>query len=157
MKFSLCLWGVIYLVACSLLFNRIASFEVTDRDFETILFDQINLKRSELNRSTLITNTVLMSVAEAHCVDMANRDYFSHAGPEGNHAGDRLDLAGYRWDYWGEVLARGSVTPEETLAGWFNSPRHKAVLLDEAYREIGLGFTEEGHYCWTVVLAAPVK
>jgi uncharacterized protein YkwD len=153
------------LAACSFLSNQIASLEIVNQDkplavplgddFEAILLDEINLKRSERGRPTLITNTVLMSVAEAHCVDMAKRDYFDHAGPEGNHAGERLDLAGYRWDYWGEVLARGSVTPEETLEGWFNSPRHKAVLLDAAYREVGLGFTEAGHYCWTVVLAVP--
>jgi uncharacterized protein YkwD len=131
------------LAACSFLSNQIASLEIVNQDkplavplgddFEAILLDEINLKRSERGRPTLITNTVLMSVAEAHCVD----------------------LAGYRGDYWGEVLARGSVTPEETLEGWFNSPRHKAVLLDAAYREVGLGFTEAGHYCWTVVLAVP--
>lgn len=144
----------LFILFCSFLSNRIASFEVVNQDdFEIILFDKINITRQELGLPTLTTNTILMQVSEAHCVDMASRKYFAHESPEGDHAGQRLDLAKYKWSYWGEVLARGSLTPEETLQGWMNSPPHKAILIDGNYQEIGIGFTED--FCWTAVLTIP--
>lgn len=139
---------------------RQSFIEVSDQDdFEQDLLALINSKRAELELPALITTTVLMEVAEAHSRDMANRDYLGHADPEGLSAGSRLDKGGYRFIWWGEVIAGGSASPVIAIEGWLNSPEHKAILLDGKYQEIGLGFayndrTKYWNY-WTVVVTRP--
>ena len=133
---------------------------INEDDFEAELLDIVNAKRQELGLSTLITDTTLMQVAEAHSVDMATHYYLSHEDLKGGHAGERITKGGYKWKYWGEVLAGGAMSPREAFDGWMNSPLHKAVILDEAYQEVGIGFaTSEENlahtYYWTVVLAIP--
>lgn len=128
-------------------------------DFERDLLALINSKRAELELPALITTTVLMEVAEAHSRDMASRDYLGHADPEGLSAGSRLDKGGYRFIWWGEVIAGGSASPVIAIDGWLASPEHKAILLDGKYQEIGLGFayndrTKYWNY-WTVVVTRP--
>lgn len=140
--------------------NRILQVEVVDQaDFEAELVNVINAKRQELGLSTLVTSALLMQVAEAHSQDMATRRYLEHASPEGVHAGERIRLAGYKWYYWGEVIAGGSASPQAVFDDWMGSPLHKAVLLDGVYEEIGVGFvyddTTKYHNYWTVNLAIP--
>ncbi len=132
---------------------------INQADFEPILLRLINDKRYELGQTELVTNTLLMQAAEAHSQDMADNNYLEHKDHKGGRAGERLTKVGYRWKYWGEVIAGGTASPRETFEGWMKSPRHKAVLLDEVYEEIGLGFvyddTTKYHNFWTVVLTIP--
>ena len=41
--------------------------------------------------------------------------------------------------YAGEVIARGTDTPWQTVRAWLNSPSHRTVLKDPVYRRIGVG------------------
>lgn len=130
-------------------------------DFEHSLLILINDKRLDFELPAIITTTVLMDVAEAHSQDMATNNYLAHANLAGLHGGGRLTEAGYEFSYWGETIAGGSTTPAATLDVWLNSPPHKAVLLDEKFQEIGLGFafdseTKHGYY-WTVVVVRPAQ
>lgn len=140
--------------------QSILSIELDTQDsFEQSLFILINSNRLKLELPALMTTTVLMDIAEAHSLDMANRGYLAHISPDGLHNSDRMKSAGYAYSYWGEVIAGGPATPAITLDGWLNSPKHKAVLLDERYREMGIGFvyddrTKYGNY-WTVIVAVP--
>lgn len=134
------------------------SIEAPDRSyFETELFNLINVKRQELELPQLITNTLLMQVAQAHSSDMAENNYLAHANLSGLHSGERITSSGYKFIEWGEVIAGGSTNPQIAIEGWFNSPEHKAVIVDPIYTEIGIGYvynekSKYGHY-WTVVLA----
>lgn len=126
---------------------------------EQSLLILINDRRLDLALPALITSTVLMDVAEAHSQDMAVNNYLAHVNLAGLHSYDRLVEAGYKFSYWGEVIAGGSTTPAVALDGWLDSPPHKAVLQGAMYQEIGLGFafnskTKHGYY-WTVVVARP--
>lgn len=41
--------------------------------------------------------------------------------------------------YAGEVLARGTMKPRRTIRMWLNSPGHRAIILSERPRRIGVG------------------
>lgn len=125
----------------------------------TYLLGLINTERVSRGLTSLTADSTLAQVAGAHSLDMATRDYLEHVNPEGDHAGDRLDRAGYQWLSWGEVIAGGYDKPQETLQGWLNSPAHRVVLLNPVFVEIGAGYskragTKHYHY-WCVVLALP--
>lgn len=101
-------------------------------------------------------NPLLTTIAQFHSEDMAARDYLAHGSLENQHGDDRLKTAGYRYIWWGEVLAGGTDNAELVLQ---SSPKHKEVMLDLRYTEIGIGYaysenSYHGHY-WTVLVAAP--
>lgn len=76
---------------------------------------------------------------------MQARGYFSHTSPDGSTLADRVRAAGYT-DRAGENLLKGTVTPAQAVTSWIDSPTHRAILLDPAYR--GIGIAQGGEY-WT--------
>ena len=80
---------------------------------------------------------------------MARRNYFSHVTPGGEDLGDRLRDAGYGdpGDGWraGENLGWGTgnrATPASLVDEWLASPGHKRNMLENSFREIGVGVAE---------------
>jgi uncharacterized protein YkwD len=54
----------------------------------------------------------------------------------------RLEQAAPAAHLWGENLAYGSggdVQPAAIVAGWMNSPAHRAIMLDCRFSEVGVG------------------
>jgi uncharacterized protein YkwD len=77
---------------------------------------------------------------------MVARAYFSHVSPSGSSFADRLRRVGYAraqcaWSA-GETLAWGTGdmrSPASRVAGWMQSPPHRAILLSPSFREAGIG------------------
>ncbi|MFV9506489.1 MAG: CAP domain-containing protein, partial [Oscillochloridaceae bacterium umkhey_bin13] len=96
-----------------------------------------------------------------HSQDMAQRGYFSHFSPEGRDPSDRVDATGYQWQMVGENIASGYRTPQEVVAGWMDSPGHRANILRCEFTEIGIGYFERPddpsrmRTYWTQVFATP--
>ena len=104
-------------------------------------------------------SAVLGGVAEAHSRDMANRNFFSHLGPDGRTPGDRAELAGYAGMRLGENIAAGLDTPRKVLDGWLASPAHCANLMNPEFSELGAAYgvdprSDAGIY-WTALFGAP--
>jgi uncharacterized protein YkwD len=118
-----------------------------------------NELRADNGLDPLEVDAALSAAAEAHSLDMAEADFFSHTGSDGEGVGDRATAAGYDWVRVGENIAAGYATPEEVVQGWADSPGHRRNMLSENYTEIGVGFVEDtdgdgyGVY-WTQVFAA---
>ncbi len=102
----------------------------------------------------LVSNAVLTELAQAHSVDMSQRNYFDHTNPDGDGPGDRIDASTYEWSTWGENIAAGHRTPEAVVDGWMNSDGHCANIMNPAFTEIGVGYEASGSY-WTQVFGAP--
>lgn len=88
----------------------------------------------------------LRSAAREHAGDMAARDYFGHVSPGGSTMEARVRGAGYLRrvrEWWlGEALAwgdGGAGAPQAILRGLLDSPPHRAILLDPAFRDLGIG------------------
>ncbi len=106
-----------------------------------------------LAKQVLAHNTTLSTAAEGHSDWMLATNTFSHAGDGGSSAGDRMASAGYTFTgawTWGENLAWFGTTGTVDLAtaaithdeGLFRSAGHRANLLADAYREVGIAQVE---------------
>jgi uncharacterized protein YkwD len=106
----------------------------------------INEQRTQLDLPPLRSNRPLRRAATAHAREMVKRDYFAHISAHGSSLGGRLETTRYasarvRWSA-GEALAWGTgekATAREIVAGWMNSPAHRAILLTPRFRDAGIG------------------
>lgn len=108
---------------------------------------------------TLESSEALMDAAQAHSLDMAQNDYFSHTSLDGRTMVARVRDAGYTGSRLAENIAAGASTPEQVVAGWMASPGHCRNIMDPALKDIGIGYAYEsassyGSY-WTLDLGAP--
>lgn len=95
----------------------------------------------------------LRGAARGHSQDMAQRNYFDHASPEGTSPMQRAKAAGYPGTFVGENIAAGQTTPSEVVAAWVKSPGHCVNLMDPRFLYLGVGYVFEQsdkyrHY-WT--------
>jgi uncharacterized protein YkwD len=60
---------------------------------------------------------------------------FTHGA---NFAG-RFSAVGYDWQYAGENIATGYLTPREVVRAWMASAGHCENILDPHYRDVGTG------------------
>ncbi len=115
-------------------------------------------QRVEAARALRADNT-LFEAAALHSQDMARRDYFAHASPEGRRVGDRATAAGYHWHAIGENLAAGDRSIDAVMDGWLASPSHCHNLMNSAYVHVGVSCVHRPGTAWetywTLMLGRP--
>jgi uncharacterized protein YkwD len=116
--------------------------------------DKINARRRAAGCGGVTLNAQLTTAAERHSRDMATNNFFSHTGSDGSTFDQRIRAAGYTPSQKiGEILAAGYTTADAVVQGWYDSPGHKAIMLDCQYREIGISLEiKDGtqyRYYWT--------
>lgn len=74
---------------------------------ENRVVEMVNAERWKVGCGSLTVVSTLTTAARGHSVDMATRDFFSHASPEGFAVDTRVSIAGYQWSYVGENIAWG--------------------------------------------------
>jgi uncharacterized protein YkwD len=106
----------------------------------------VNAQRRRQGAARLRAAGRLRVAATRHAADMAAHDYFAHDAPSGATVTDRVRATGYLDDArsWtlGETIAWGraqAATPLGVLRMLLASPPHRAILLDPAYRDLGVG------------------
>lgn len=104
-------------------------------------------------------SSALASAAQQHSRSMANRDYFSHQGPDGDSPFDRARDAGFRGRQVGENIAAGQGSPRAAMDSWLDSPGHCANLMNPKFTQVGAAYasqvrSENGIY-WTMMFGAP--
>lgn len=104
------------------------------------VIDLVNQQRQQHGCAALTRSAQLSSAATAHSQDMALHDLFSHTGSDGSTMVSRAVAAGYNYSMLAENLAAGAATAEEVVAGWMNSPGHRANILNCDLRELGVGY-----------------
>ncbi|MBO1418230.1 CAP domain-containing protein, partial [Streptomyces sp. FH025] len=116
----------------------------------------VNAERAKAGCGPVTAESRLAAAAQSHSDDMADRNYFDHASPEGYHADHRIEANGYRWSTWGENIARGQKDPAAVMNSWMNSPGHRANILNCSFNQLGVGVrTGANGPWWTQVFAAP--
>jgi hypothetical protein len=119
----------------------------------------INRIRTRHGLRPLVPHEPLSEVARAHSRHMVQGGFFDHTDPSGRKPADRVSAAGVRWLRVTENIAMnaGMEDPvEQALAGWMDSPGHRANILDPEVTHTGLGVAEgeDGRYLFTQVFAA---
>lgn len=108
-----------------------------------------NRRRARAGCRPLRYDRRLFLAAKRHSVDMAVHNYFSHNSRDGSSPWDRIRRAGYRQP-GAENIAKGYPTPAAVMAGWMNSPGHRANILNCGLKAIGIGRANgRGGPLWT--------
>lgn len=97
-----------------------------------------NTERSRLHLSNVYENETLNKAAEQKLKDMFSKNYWDHTGPNGETAWDFIKESGYTYLLAGENLARGFPSSTETVKAWMDSPTHRANILNNKFKEIGV-------------------
>lgn len=127
---------------------------------EALLTELTNETRAHDGLATLDVDPQLVALARWRSADMAERDYFSHSiPPEGTKVFDEMAARGYCSVVSGENigwLAGLGLGGEERIQQLFlDSPKHRALILGEAWDVIGIGSSTraDGRQYWTVLFA----
>jgi uncharacterized protein YkwD len=105
---------------------------------------EVNAVRAEHGVARLRRSGALHVAATLHSYDMASHGFFSHESRNGASVLARLaryyGSTGYRRWQVGEALewSSPSVGATGVVRAWLRSPEHRAILLDGAFREIGI-------------------
>ena len=107
----------------------------------------LNAERAKHDLAPLRVNERLGSAAQAYSAKMVRERFFAHVCPAGSTLKRRIRSAKYInasvRDYsLGENLAWGSgslSTPKSIVRGWMRSSGHRQAILDEGYRDVGVG------------------
>ena len=124
--------------------------------YEQYMLELVNAERAKAGAQPLAFDSNLNTAAENHSSWMISTDTFSHTGSGGSNPGARMTAAGYSFSgswSWGENIAWASTRSpaglqDEVLllhTNLMNSTGHRANILNDSYREIGVGF-EVGQY-----------
>lgn len=109
---------------------------------EHAIVREINRVRRAHGLRTVRISSGLASVARSHSRRMLKANVLTHNSLDGSSFGSRLARAGRRHRY-GETLAwapNGSRTGARTVVTlWMNSAPHRAVLMDNTLRRVGVG------------------
>ena len=105
----------------------------------------------------LTMHPLLRKAAREHAKDMADKNYFDHASPDGSSSGDRMKAAGYDGTYYGENIAHGQDDPAAVMKSWMGSSGHCKGIMAGKYHHLGMGFaaTTTGDTYWVQDFGAP--
>lgn len=119
------------------------------------IIDWTNNFRRENGLPILKENSKLSESALAKAKDMFENQYFEHDSPKGIGVGDLAKNVGYQFLAVGENLALGDFQNDEILvAGWMESPGHRANILNKNFNEIGVAVLKgefDGRTTWIAV------
>lgn len=106
---------------------------------------ETNNQRKLNGTAPLFENAKLNAVADYKMRDMFVRQYFNHRAPDDtSDIEELLPKFGYQYYFAGENLAMGDFkNAVEIVALWMNSPGHRANILDERFKEIGVAVGED--------------
>jgi len=122
------------------------------RELEKQIHDLINKERAKHGLPTMRWDDALGRIASKHSKDMANKQYFGHASPEGHGLSYRYMKNGYACGITvNGILRRGAeniflLSPqegedpaEETIEGWLANKEDRKNLLSSPWGREGVG------------------
>ena len=126
---------------------------------EQYMLELINAERKKVGAQPLAFDRDLNQAADAHSAWMIATDTFSHTGSGGSTPAQRMSRAGF--DFFGSWAAaeniawaslRGAPGLQDEVqllhADLMASPGHRRNLLNDTYREIGIGLQTGQYETW---------
>lgn len=100
------------------------------------IINTINKIRKDNGLKELISNYNLNNSARKKAEDMVDRNYWSHADPDGNMSWNLIKNAGYNYSNAGENLAK-DYDNVGAIEAWLASPSHLENILSPYFNDIG--------------------
>lgn len=104
----------------------------------------INAERRANGLSALQQNAKLQEAAQGLACDNAARGTFSHVSADGTQLQGRLRRAGYRFTAANENVYMGSGSAARAVDWWMGSSGHRANILTQGLKDIGVGVAASG-------------
>jgi uncharacterized protein YkwD len=101
------------------------------------LYELTNQERQKYNLPPLNYNEKLSAAAYQKALDMFNKNYWAHFGPNGETPWQFILNSGYQYEYAGENLAKNFLFSQNVVSAWMNSPTHRENILRKDYTDIG--------------------
>jgi uncharacterized protein YkwD len=112
------------------------------------------LNRARLDRGLwpLRTTPSLRTAARLHTKTMLDVGFFGHDSPDGTSFGDRVrryytNRGWHRWAVAETLLASSGTSTDAraVVSAWLDSPPHRTIILDPAFRDVGVGAFHSPH------------
>lgn len=131
--------------------------EISLTDDEQKVFEKVNQLRKLYELYDYEINYDLCKLAREKAKNIRDLGYFEHHSPDLGYANDMMDRAGIGYKSAAENLAKGELTPSTAMLGWMNSPGHKKAIINETYKEIGIGvvYDDDGVSYWVQMFIDP--
>jgi uncharacterized protein YkwD len=145
---------VLLLVALSFSSAKMQGAVASDITVDSIV-NLTNQSRWNGGEGVLSLNMKLSEAAKSKAEDMIAKNYFSHNSPDGKTPWTWIDKENYDYNYAGENLAMDFHSVQKLEDAWMASPTHRANILNEKYKDIGVAVEEgtlSGHDTTLVVV-----
>lgn len=132
------------------------------------VLELINLERTslapegnELPLAPVAMNPTLSRIANDYACRMIEENFFGHRDPITGYGPGERAIVGkyYLFHAVGENLAAGQETPAEVMRVWMESPSHADIILDSAWREVGVSVRSGGEHgiYWVLEFGDPFE
>ncbi|WP_297427216.1 CAP domain-containing protein [Clostridium sp.] len=106
---------------------------------ENEILKYMNEKRTQAGLQPLVIDNTLLQEARYKSNHMIQYDYFDHTTPQGNDWTSWLKIMGYKYTITGENIAYNNYDPVQLFDQWWNSPGHRANMMNSSYHRVGIG------------------
>ncbi|OPJ60244.1 CAP domain-containing protein [Clostridium chromiireducens] len=106
---------------------------------EQKILELMNAKRTAAGLKPLTMDNTLLQVARYKSDDMIQYNFFSHTNPDGTKWVNWLQTIGYKYTSTGENIAYNTYDAVELFNQWWNSPGHRANMMNSSYNKVGIG------------------
>ena len=123
---------------------------------EKAFVDLANQARAKAKLPLLTVNAQLLQTARDHAANMAKKGEMNHV-LDGHDAAQRVKEHGYEYEKVAEnIAACEKGVSAEVFRNWMESQHNKDNILNEEFREfgIGVGKNEKGEVYYTLVFAS---
>ena len=109
---------------------------------EDKILELMNAKRTEAGLKPLTIDNTLLQVARYKSDHMIQYNYFDHVTPQGTKYTEWLQAVGYTYTTAGENIAYNTYDAVELFTQWWNSPGHRANMMNASYTKVGIGVVQ---------------
>jgi len=109
---------------------------------ENKILELMNAKRVEAGLQPLTMDNTLVKLARYKSDHMIQYNYFDHVTPQGTKYTDWLQAVGYTYTTAGENIAYNTYDANELFTQWWNSPGHRANMMNASYTKVGIGVVQ---------------
>ena len=106
---------------------------------QDFIVSELNSGRQGAGLQGLRVNEKLTQAAILKAKDMAEKNYFSHIGPEGEEPWVWLDRADYSYAIAGENLAIDVADGSRLVSAWLASKSHWENIMNKNFIDVGIG------------------
>lgn len=107
------------------------------------ILNLVNEERAKAGLSSVKLDTNITAAANVRAVEI--KESFSHTRPDGSSFSTALKEQGVSYRGSGENIAWGQKSPEQVMNAWMNSDGHRANILNQNFKNIGVGYYQDAN------------